>query len=193
MNGVLDNATIRLDLAVMSTYGDVSAGVIPMFSGNVSDVTPSSTQIKVTVKSDLERLNLPLPVALFSPVCANQFGDANCGYNVAGTQVSGAVTSALTATTMAFSTNLTQSDVWWTFGTITFTSGQNAGATRTVKMNYNVNGQIQLSVPLDFVPAAGDTFTIRRGCSRLVGGCRGFSNTDHFRGTPYVPQPETVR
>ena len=103
----------------------------------------------------------------------------------------GAITGA--PTTTAFNTGLAATDGYYTQGQITFTSGANAGITRTVKAYVQASGAISLVLPLPAAPAAGDAFAIAAGCDLTMATCQGrFSNLIHFRGQPFTPPPETI-
>ncbi|HSM99023.1 MAG TPA: DUF2163 domain-containing protein, partial [Gallionella sp.] len=66
-NGGFDGARIQVDRCFMATYGDTSAGVVNIFTGGISDVKPSRTEIVLTVSSDLQLLDIPMPRNVYSP------------------------------------------------------------------------------------------------------------------------------
>jgi uncharacterized phage protein (TIGR02218 family) len=75
-------------------------------------------------------------------------------------------------------------------GSITFTSGVNAGVTATVGSAV-ASTSLTLLYPLESVPAAGDGFTVYFGCDHTPGTCHSkFNNLANFRGFPYVPPPQ---
>ena len=81
VNGYFDNAQIKVQ-RLMNCYGAYSTDyLIWMFEGNVSAANPSRYEIKLKVKSELEKLNLPTPRNLYQPTCVNTLFDANCGIN----------------------------------------------------------------------------------------------------------------
>lgn len=66
-------------------------------------------------------------------------------------------------------------------GTVTFTSGLNAGYTMEIKSYLSLQIELYLPMPKDI--AVGDTLTIRRGCDKLHDTCLNFyNNLDNFRG-----------
>lgn len=71
-------------------------------------------------------------------------------------------------------------------GTLTMTSGQNAGFSQDVK-SY-VTGQLTLVLPLPYPASSGDTYTLVQGCGKdFFSDCRDrFDNVLNFRGEPYV-------
>jgi len=80
-------------------------------------------------------------------------------------------------------------------GHVTFLSGQNTGLLGTIKL-MALSGsllQIQLSRPMPLNVAGGDTVTLIMGCNKSLFTCNAlFSNTIHYGGFPYVPNPETI-
>ena len=73
-------------------------------------------------------------------------------------------------------------------GSITFTSGVNAGKTATIK--WAGSGALQLAYPLLNAPAPGDSFIVYKGCDHTMGTCQAkFNNLGNFRGFPFIPPP----
>ena len=189
-NGVFDGATVRIERAFMSTFGDTTPGVLCLFEGRVSDVSPSSTEIALTVKSNLEQLANQFPRNVFMPQCGNAFGDAGCGFNVAANTDSTTMTGS--PTTIQFNATLPHGAGYYTLGMVTVTSGPATGAQRAVKSWDGTT--VVLALPLPQTPAAGNGFSITPGCDRQFASCgTKFSNAARFRGTPWVPVPETTR
>ena len=79
---------------------------------------------------------------------------------------------------------------YWAVGTITFTSGANAGISRMIEAS-DISGALQLRVPVPVAPSAGDAYSITPGCDRTKASCLWkFNNLVHFGGFPYIPTPE---
>lgn len=189
-NGIFDGAVIKVERVIMPTWGDTSLGALCMFEGKVSDVAPSTTEINLTVKSNLEQLATSWPRNLFMPQCSNAFGDAGCGFNVAANTDASTMTG--TPTTTAFTASLPHGTGYYTLGYVTITSGPATGAQRAVKSWDGTT--VTLALPLPQTPGVGNTFTITPGCDRQFPTCgTKFSNAGRFRGTPFVPSPETTR
>ena len=71
---------------------------------------------------------------------------------------------------------------WWLAGQITFTGNVTAAlAGKTVAVRGSFAGEI-LTAPLPVAPAAGDAFTIRRGCGRTFNACCARLNTENYGG-----------
>jgi hypothetical protein len=83
---------------------------------------------------------------------------------------------------------------WWRDGWVTFDSGTATaalrGVTRRVLGSYA--GQVVVE-DLPVAPAAGDTFVIRRGCSRTFNACAERLNTENFGGFNSMPSETVVK
>lgn len=186
--GVLDGATVVLDRAAIQTLPTV-VGTWNAFSGRLAGMKINRAKLVVSVNSDTELLNIKMPRNLYQPGCLHTLYDFDCGLSRATFAVSGTVTAA-TATTV--SCGLSQAAGYFDLGYIQFTSGALSGTRRTVK-SYTPGSFTVLS-PMLPAPSAGDTFTAYPGCDKKQSTCSGkFSNLANFRGTPYVPVPETAR
>ncbi len=195
LKGALDGATVRLERAFLSSWALPPVGTVVLFSGRVSDVSGSRTEVRVTVKSDLELLNIKQPRNLYQASCLHTVYDTGCGVNKAARTVTGNVT-ANNGTGQWLQSDRTEmtnamSGGWFDQGVITFTSGPNAGLKRTVK-SYGA-GQFMFALPLPNVPQVGDTFSVFPGCDKTQGTCSAkFNNLPRFRGYPYIPIAETA-
>jgi uncharacterized phage protein (TIGR02218 family) len=186
-NGGFDGARLQVDRCFMATYGDTSAGVVNIFTGAISDVAPSRTEVVLTVSSDMELLTTPMPRNVFSPACSHLLFDTGCTMVKASFGASSSV--AIWSTQSIINCALSQAMAYFDTGTITFTSGPNAGVSRTIK-SYTP-GIINLSLPLPNVPGVGDTFTAYAGCDKSQATCTSkFNNVINFRGFPFIPVPE---
>lgn len=91
--GILDNALVQIERAVMTTFGDTTPGTVVLFKGNVSDIAEiGRTHAKLRVKSRLELLNLGLPRKIYMPGCYWTLYDPGCTLTkgVAGISAPGA-------------------------------------------------------------------------------------------------------
>lgn len=184
----LDGATVVLYKGYLPAWGQPITGVTIDFSGRVTALKDvSRSQATVTVSAWTVLLNVNMGPDVYQSGCLNTHYDADCGLtasNVAGIVGSG-------GTTLAFNTNLTNADHFFDKGTITFTSGANAGLSRAVGTYLNASGNVAVAFPLPFAPASGDTFNAVRGCLLTLADCeaqRTLADAKaHFRGTPFIP------
>ena len=189
--GGFDGALFRLDRAYRAPGTTTWVGTVPMFYGRFGPVNDGDpTAIKLTVNSWLDLLSENVPSDVYQPSCLNTVYDSKCTLSKSANSTTGAVSSG--ATTTAVPTTISAAAGVYTLGTLTFTSGANNGAWRSVK-SQDGSGNLTFAFPLLKVPAAGDTFTIAKGCDRQMATCSGkFGNLINFRGQPFIPIPETA-
>lgn len=192
IQGLFDNALVLVERVYMPTYGDVSAGSVILFQGNVSDIPVADAgHAEFDIKSRKELLNIPMPYLTYQPGCRWPLYGAGCGlaastFLVAGTLSPGSGKQLL-------NTSLGNPDQYFDQGYITFTSGANAGLTRAVRQYVNTGGQILLFIPLPNPVATGDGFNAFPGCDKQLSTCTNkFGNTANFGGMPFTPIPETA-
>lgn len=189
--GGFDGATVLLERAYLNDAGQLQ-GTLSWFSGMVSDVEPTDMGTGLTVKSQLTQLNQQLPRNLYQAGCLNNLFDSNCGVNRAvltqATMVVRLGSAALFAITLA---GPSAADGYLTLGIAKFTSGANAGLSRSVL--YQSGDSLVFSRPFPFPVSLGDRLTVTPGCNKTFATCANkFANTSRFRGVPFVPVPETV-
>lgn len=187
--GQIDGAIVKVDRAIMTAWGDLSNGVISMFIGRVSEANMSRTNAVITVKSELELLNIQMPKNLYNLSCIHTLYDAGCTLAKTSFQTTTSINSGSTTTTLKFTD--AQATGYFEQGFLVFTSGANNGLKRTIKTH--TNGTLTLALALPSIPAVGDTFTIYAGCDRTQSTCvNKFNNLLHFRGFPFIPPPEAT-
>lgn len=190
--GGLDGARLRLERAFMPDWQSPVTGALQQFSGRVNDVSIGRFEVTLAVQSDLELLNTKVPRNLFQPGCVNTVYDGACGKNRTSLTVTNAVTSSPAPTRSVFDTTLGQATGYFDLGVVAFTSGANAGISRTIK-SFASGGLITTIAPFPFAPAAGDTISVYPGCDKTMATCNSrFSNLSRYRGFPFIPVPETV-
>ena len=189
--GGLNGARVQLERAFAGPGAAGPVGTLLWFTGRVADVQVHRYEARLSIKSDLELLNVMVPRDVYQPGCLNTLYDAACGVSRAAMQVAGAATGASDATRTIIPHALGQAAGWFDLGVLTFTSGPCAGVSRTVKRH--TAGTLTVLQPLPAAVASGNTFTVLPGCDKLQATCSGkFGNLPRFRGHPYIPMAETV-
>jgi uncharacterized phage protein (TIGR02218 family) len=188
--GGFNNARWRVERLFAAAW-TAPVGLLPQFSGRVAEVDGTRAEVKLTVVSDLELLDVQLPRNLYQPACLNTLYDAACGVNRAALAIAGTVAGASNGARTTVGHALGQAVGYFDLGVITFTSGPNAGVSRTVKSHTATH--LEFVTPLPFAAAIGNTFSIVPGCNKTQSTCQTkFSNLPRFRGQPYIPVPETA-
>lgn len=198
VEGLFDAARVKLFRGFIDDTSGVLVDALLHFEGTVGKVDPTSSEIDIEVKSELDKLNIKLPRNLLQPSCAHVFLDQGCDPNPPGTlRAASTSTGALTGAQTQYVVRVagTHAADFFKLGAIRMTSGVNAGAWRAIRSSVNGGGghELTLSVPLRRAPAAADTYSIIVGCDRTLATCTAKGNQARFRGWPYVPRPEDTR
>lgn len=165
-------------------YRDGSYGRILLRRGWLGEVEIRNGQFIAEIRGLTQRLSQHIG-ELYSPMCRAQLGDAKCTVNVAPHTVSGTVSTAPSQS--KFLDNTRSEDAGhFAYGKVTFTSGDNAGLSAEVKESRGA--EIILALPMPFVIAASDAYTLQRGCDKTIRTCaERYNNAVNFRGEPHVP------
>ncbi len=178
---------VRYRIFFSDRIGGTAIGSVLLFKGRLGVVEEiGRTSAKLTVNSDLTLLDIDMPRNVYQPTCLHTLYDSGCTLvkNAFGTN--GTVGSGSTASVI----NWSGASANFVQGSITFTSGVNAGVTATVG-SVGAGTSMTLRYPLESPPATGDGFTVYYGCDHTPGTCQSkFNNLANFRGFPYVPPPQ---
>lgn len=193
----LFGARLKLSRVFWSLSTPAPTGALIWFVGRVADTTLDRNEVRLQIKSDLEDLNTMVPAEVYQPGCANDLFDAACGASRASFTFTSTATAASNSTRISFGHAMAQAAGYFDLGTVSFTSGANAGITRTVKQH--TSGQFNVLQPWPFAVAVGDAFKATAGCNKSkadANGCPKFHSSANvilrFRGQPFIPVPETV-
>ncbi|MEI6730624.1 MAG: DUF2163 domain-containing protein [Pseudomonadota bacterium] len=196
VQGVFDGAEITVSNAYWSSQAYVEpiipTDVIITFVGRIAEIDASRNMAKINVNSHLELLTQNMPREIYQSGCANNLYGAACSAVAASFATSSTVASGGTASSI--NATLAAASGYYNSGKITFTSGINAGLSRTIK-NYTAGtpSNLTLIAPFSSAPAIGDGFVVYAGCDKTQATCAGrFGNLANFRGFPYIPQNTTA-
>jgi len=188
-NGVFDGCEIQRERAFLNSWSPANTaspiGSVILFKGRIGTIdNVGRTTAQITVNSDLVLLDLQMPRNVYSPSCQHVLYDSGCTLVKSAFGAAGTVGAGSTPSTV----NWAGADPKFNQGTITFSSGVNAGVSANVKSA--VSGvSVALAYPILNAPAAGDAFTVYQGCDHTQFTCTNkFGNLANFRGFPYVPQ-----
>ena len=133
----------------------------------------------------------------FQAGCDARLGDARCGIDLESAiyKGTGLVTDLLRDRAFMAS-GLAGFDVgWFTSGTLTWTSGANAGRVTEV-LSHGLADAIATLTLLEapvLAIAEGDGFIARAGCDKRIATCSAkFANVANFRGFPNIPGQDAV-
>jgi hypothetical protein len=177
----------NMNLVVADSY--FSGGIVTFTSGANKGVS-CNVEFSAAAGNGV-MLDTPLP---HEPAVGDTFNISRASLTQAGSVIDSGGGTQLT-----FDTTLTQAGDYFALGVITFTSGENAGVSRSIKLYSQTGGGLYLTAPLPAVPQPGDCFLISPGCSLALSssspqGCQQWQPStwaERFRGQPFVPPPTT--
>lgn len=205
-SGLFDKATVWVFTAYAPSESetpnrhpnglDTSLGLEVKYMGEITGINSlTRSQCTFEVADLLYRLNLNSPPNLIQSPCRFTLFDQHCALSAASFQVAGQVAAGSTQTvinTTAALGSVGTDALPYALGIIKFTSGQNAGLAAKIKQQ-NSTTQFVLDVPFVLTINIGDQFILQPGCDLLQATCANkYSNSIHFGGFPYTPQPEVV-
>jgi uncharacterized phage protein (TIGR02218 family) len=133
----------------------------------------------------------------FQAGCDAALGDARCGIDLENTIYKGTgIVTDLLRDRAFMASGLSGFDAgWFTSGTITWTTGANAGRITEV-LSHGLADAIAtltlLEAPVRAI-AEGDSFVARAGCDKRIATCGAkFANVASFRGFPNIPGQDAV-
>jgi uncharacterized phage protein (TIGR02218 family) len=133
----------------------------------------------------------------FQAGCDARLGDARCGIDLENAVYKGTgVVTDLLRDRAFMASGLSGFDAgWFTFGTLTWTSGANTGRVTEV-LGHGLTDAIAsltlLEAPVRSI-AEGDGFIARAGCDKRIATCSAkFANVANFRGFPNIPGQDAV-
>lgn len=185
-SGMLDFAEVRVQIV---NYEDLSQGGLWLGRGYVGTVLVKNDQYVAELRG-LSQIAAQNILELYSAGCRYDLGSRRCqkDISIAPFFVTGSITTILTDRIILEDTARTEADDFFTFGKLTFRTGDNAGIAMEVK-DYTLTGTIiELWQPLPFSFTVGDTYEMVVGCDKMLATCRDkFDNLINFGGQAHLP------
>lgn len=192
-NGVFKGATVKIQKMFLLDWTDTTPGPVDWFEGTFSEPSCDHFSASFKIKSRFAELNKQMPEDIYQTTCGNTLFDDVCGaVESSFTYAACEATSIVNRSKFTLS-GTSQSDHYFTFGKIKFTSGANAGQpARTIK-SY-LSGVVEVFNPFPYDIADGDDVTATAGCDKLyAGGCAKFARqATGFQAEEFIPVPETA-
>ncbi len=184
--GLYDHA--RIDVYACN-WADVTQGVMQLRRGWLGEIKLVGGKYQAELRGLHDLLQRPFG-KIYSPECRHTLGDASCKINLAAYTVSG---SASSVTDFARFTDATRSeaDNIFNYGLLTWVTGANTGLSMEVKSF--IAKQFTLWLPMPNAIAAGDTYSVYKGCDKRFATCQSvFNNAANFGGFPYLPGVDRI-
>lgn len=193
IGGVFDTAVIE---AAWASWKHPEAGQVKVFVGELGAVSWDEQGFVADAVSSQKKLDRTIGQPYTGP-CRHNLFDADkvgrvgkCGLDPASYTFTGSITSVDT-NKWKVTTTLSQPDVYFSGGVLTWTSGNNAGLSCTVKSQ--TGAQLQFLLATAFTTQVGDTFSVQAGCDKTLATCKAkFDNVVNFGGFPHISQDVTT-
>ncbi len=167
----------------LCNWSNISDPVLIVRAGTVGKITSGAYGYQAEIRGLMEAYQ-QINSDVYQKHCRAKLGDSKCQYNLAAAAQTGKVIAVNADGSLT--TDIIAPTSYFDYGTITFTSSANAGASCEI-MHYQ-DGIFILFLPPAFQPAVGDTITALPGCDGNLSTCINvFDNVLNFRGEPYIP------
>jgi uncharacterized phage protein (TIGR02218 family) len=168
-------------------------GRMEIYTGKIGDFGYNRLELSGQARNVWKSLNVQWPYYSYQERCAWRFGSAGCGFNTASiTIATGIVVGSSTTLDILLSPGALggASPGRYDFGRLTVTSGTNAGAVRTIRVQ--TGDLVSLSYTLSNPDLTGMTVEIYPGCKKRLGeDCHSlYNNAINFLGFPWIPVEE---
>lgn len=184
VNGLYDGAEVY---ELLIDYSNSSL-VKLMGKGYLGEVEIKDNAFSAEYRSLTQKLQQNVG-KYYTAECNAQLGDARCTVNLASFTSVGTITSVTTSQIFIDSSFIgSQSNDYYNYGLITFTSGLNSGISREVKDYNDATGEITTFLPFPYTVSISDSFSVYAGCDKRKATCISkFNNVINFRGFDMIP------
>jgi uncharacterized phage protein (TIGR02218 family) len=192
LDGRWDNAEVELWRV---NWADTSQRVL-MRRGVIGQIRRGRLAFVAEMRSQAHVLGQTVG-RMFQATCDATLGDARCRVNLDAPSFKGTGSVIDMLRDRAFTASGLGGFAagWFAFGTVTWTSGVNAGRQAEVLTHDLVDGIAILTLleaPVRPI-GEGDAFIIRAGCDKRIATCHAkFANVANFRGFPHIPGQDAV-
>jgi uncharacterized phage protein (TIGR02218 family) len=198
-NGLFDACIVSCYTCYMPSgnYGNVSNGLETKFVGFIEKINDiDRTHVEFEVQDPLYLLNQKIPGRIVQSGCPWGFCDQNCTLSAATYTVNFTLKSGSTGVLLTPVTAFARAAGYFSQGVVKCLTGNNAGLSQTVKL-HDSSGNLEMVLPWILPVAAGDTFSVIKGCDKsatmcaatITPGGSSVNNLVHFGGEVSVPQP----
>ncbi len=192
LDGRWDNAAVEVWRV---NWQEVTQRVL-MRRGSIGEIRRGRISFVAEVRSMAHVLQQTVGRA-FQATCDADLGDGRCRIDLDASayRASGVIFEVLRDRTFLASGLGAYAPGWFAGGTVTWSSGANAGRRAEVMLHDVADGAVSLvllEAPVR-VLALGDAFILRAGCDKRLDTCRAkFANVANFRGFPHIPGQDAV-
>lgn len=189
-SGIFDNARTYL---FACDYLNPVEDFEPIVAGFLGKSTLSDSGYRFEETSLIDALNQTVGRS-YTATCPKRFGGqeyAGCKIDLGPLTVTGTL-SAVTGKSLFRDATRSEAADYFTYGTVVFTSGLNAGLKAMEIKRHEADGTLETFEDFHFMPAVGDAYTLIPGCRKRLADCRDkWNNVLNFGGFPTIPASST--
>lgn len=189
--GLFDNAAVE---TMICSWEHPEYGTYTMDKGNLGVIQWTADGFRGDVQSHMRQLTRNISFTytancrhkLFSQFASDTIGA--CTLNQSSYTFPGSVSVISTNRLIFEVSGISQADGFCSSGTLTWSSGLNAGVKSPVK-KHTAGGtvSIELLLPTPYAITVGDNFDLTAGCDKTTGTCKSkFNNIINFGGFPHI-------
>ena len=182
--GLFDFAEVTLFLL---NYADPAAGQAILRKGTIGSVQWNAEGQYRAEARGLFQLYSQIPIRTYGQACDAELGDTRCTVDLAPLTIQGIVSATASRRRFDAIFGVSPEPIAGVYigGLLTFTTGDNAGYSREVRLDAAIDtvGQIEVAEPFPVEIVPGDEFDLTPGCDKAYATCRDrFDNLANFRG-----------
>lgn len=187
ITGMYNDAKVEINYAM---YDDPT-NILSKFIGYVGDINILTERVvQLEVRSILSRSQKEIPIEILQE-CPAIFGDSagffKCCIDLGPLTDTFTVSNVISGKVWDANFSTARDDDFYTFGKVTFSTGNLAGITLDVRSFTSSNGRVKTwVVPPGLSPDYGDTGTIVAGCDKRYRTCVEFGNQLNYQGYPFI-------
>lgn len=201
VDGALSSDTLNADDLAAGRYDDAqvelwwvnfedTAQRVLLNKGNVGQVKRGELAFSAELRSQSARLQQRTG-RIYQRTCDAILGDARCKVALGAFTSTGTISVVNSSRDFDVTGLSNDTDTFYSFGLLTFTSGLNNGLQFEVKSH--APGHIFLWEKTPFAVAVSDTFSVVAGCNKFITTCHSkFANTVNFQGFNLIPGSDYI-
>lgn len=164
---------------------------VGIWAGEIGDIQMLDTIFTAELVANSRKLERSIG-RVFSKACDAELGDARCTKDIGSTPWREAVTisEVLTSASFSIASIIIPENDWYVLGSVVWEDAEKATNQARINAHYTAGQSevFELLLPPEIPMTVGDAVGLIVGCDKTLAHCtKRFSNTNNFRGCPFMP------
>lgn len=185
--GKYKDAEVKIFLVDFTNLPSTPSDGFLLQDGLIGEINTDNLTYSFEIMSKTDTLLNREAVDKISPTCQYNLGDSNCGVDLTNKKQTVTIdyqSDDYLALNFNETLNVSTSDTNnYSFGTVEFTTGLNAGLKEYIFQQLDSNS-VELFKPMPYQVQSGDELVITQGCAKNPEACKAYSNFNNFGGFP---------